>query len=100
MLWRAAMWRLSRLIAGTTRDVIEVHLDLDGYPINCSTRPRSEIALTIQLNRRRSAARKLPARREADLVLWLVDATSDTSGESSIFGRSGECRKLADSYKN
>jgi len=25
-------WRLSRRMPGTTRDIIEVQLDLDGYP--------------------------------------------------------------------
>src|SRR5215831_13914454 len=63
--------------AGTTRDVIEVHLDLDGCPVTLldtagirdSTDPVEQEG--VRRARERAAA--------ADLVLWLVD--SSTGGE-------------------
>jgi tRNA modification GTPase len=58
--------------AGTTRDVIEVHLDLDGYPVTLlDTAGVRETADPVELegvNRARARA------AEADLVLWVVDA--------------------------
>lgn len=60
--------------AGTTRDVIEVHLDLGGYPVlvmdtaGIRDRARGVEAEGI----RRTLARA----ERADLVLWLVDATA------------------------
>jgi tRNA modification GTPase len=62
-------------IAGTTRDVIEVHLDLDGYPVNlidtAGIRESSEDPIEREGMRR---AREQAAR--ANLVLWVVDATA------------------------
>jgi len=58
--------------AGTTRDVIEVHLDLGGYPVTlldtAGIRPTDDPveAEGVRRARQRAAA--------ADLVLWLVDA--------------------------
>ena len=60
-------------IAGTTRDVIEVHLDLNGYPVNlidtAGIREASDDPVEQEGMRR---ARAQAAR--ADLVLWLIDA--------------------------
>jgi tRNA modification GTPase len=60
-------------VAGTTRDAIEVHLDLEGYPVNlidtAGLRARSDDPIEREGMRR---ARASVAR--ADLVLWLVDA--------------------------
>ena len=60
-------------IAGTTRDAIEVHLDLHGYPVNlidtAGMRETSDDPVEREGMRR---AREQAAR--ADLVLWLVDA--------------------------
>jgi tRNA modification GTPase len=59
--------------AGTTRDTIEVHLDLSGYAVNlidtAGIRERSDDPVEREGMRR---ARAAAAR--ADLVLWLVDA--------------------------
>jgi len=60
--------------AGTTRDVIEVHLDLDGYPVTLldtagirdSTEPIEQEG--VRRARERAAA--------ADLVLWVIDASA------------------------
>ena len=56
-------------VAGTTRDVIEVHLDLGGYPVVISDtagiRDSSDMIEREGIERARGAA------EEADLVLWL-----------------------------
>ena len=61
---------------GTTRDVIEIHLDFGGYPINlidtAGIRAASDDPIEREGIRR---ARKEAA--HADLVLWLVDAAED-----------------------
>src|SRR6267154_4120548 len=58
--------------AGTTRDVIEVQLDLDGYPVTVidTAGIRQTEDPVEQEGVRRARARAA----EADLVLWLVDA--------------------------
>jgi len=58
--------------AGTTRDVIEVQLDLDGYPVTVidTAGLRETIDPVEEEGVRRARARA----GEADLVLWLVDS--------------------------
>ena len=60
--------------AGTTRDVIEVHLDLDGYPVTlldtAGIRDSTDPVEMEGVNRARDRA------GEADIVLWVVDANS------------------------
>src|SRR5690349_20448211 len=58
--------------AGTTRDVIEVQLDLDGYPVTVidTAGIRETDDPVEQEGVRRARARA----EEADLVLWLVEA--------------------------
>ena len=65
--------------AGTTRDVIEVHLELDGYPMTVlDTAGIRESAEPVeQEGVRRARARAA----EADLVLWVTDV--------SVAGRAG-----------
>jgi tRNA modification GTPase len=62
---------------GTTRDVIEVHLDLDGYPITLldTAGIRASHDPVEQEGVRRARERAA----DADLVLWLMDAA--TGGE-------------------
>lgn len=59
--------------AGTTRDVIEVHLDLDGYPVTlidtAGVRDTHDPVEQEGVRRARDRA------RTSDLVLWLVDAS-------------------------
>jgi tRNA modification GTPase len=61
--------------AGTTRDVIEVQLDLDGYPMmvidTAGIRETDDPVEREGVRRARSRA------AQADLVLWLADATSE-----------------------
>jgi tRNA modification GTPase len=67
--------------AGTTRDVIEVQLDLDGYPVTVidTAGIRESDDPVEQEGVRRARARAA----EADLVLWLVE---DDSQEDPVAG--------------
>lgn len=60
--------------AGTTRDVIEVHLDLDGYPVTLiDTAGLRDASDPVE----QEGVRRARARAEAaDLVLWLDEAES------------------------
>ena len=59
---------------GTTRDVLEVRLDLDGYmAIVADTAGLRETAGAVEQEGIRRALRRA---EEADLVLWIMDATS------------------------
>ena len=63
--------------AGTTRDVIEVHLDLDGYPVTLlDTAGVRETSDPIEQEGVRRAQERA---RHADLVLWVSDAGDDKS---------------------
>jgi tRNA modification GTPase len=69
--------------AGTTRDVIEVQLDLDGYPVTViDTAGIRETDDPVE----QEGVRRAKARAgEADLVLWLVDGLApDAAMESSV----------------
>jgi tRNA modification GTPase len=61
-------------IPGTTRDVIEVHLDLDGYPLTlldtAGIRESTDPVEQEGVSRARSRA------AGADLVLWVTDASA------------------------
>lgn len=58
--------------AGTTRDVIEVQLDLDGYPVTVID--TAGIRETIDPVEEEGVRRARARAGEADLVLWLVDS--------------------------
>jgi tRNA modification GTPase len=64
--------------AGTTRDVIEVHLDLGGYPVTLldTAGIRDGVEPVEQEGVRRVWVRA----SEVDLVLWVVDAAADGDG--------------------
>jgi tRNA modification GTPase len=63
--------------AGTTRDVIEVRLDLAGYPVMLmDTAGIREAAGEIE---QEGIRRALARAKDADLVLWLRDATDPAS---------------------
>ena len=67
-------------IPGTTRDVIEIHLDLDGWPVTlidtAGIRDSSDPIENEGIARTRSRA------EQADLVLWLMAYSADSSQES------------------
>ncbi|HEX7791553.1 MAG TPA: tRNA uridine-5-carboxymethylaminomethyl(34) synthesis GTPase MnmE [Afipia sp.] len=58
--------------AGTTRDIIEVHLDLDGYPVTLID--TAGVRETEDPVEREGVRRARDRARTSDLVLWLVDA--------------------------
>jgi tRNA modification GTPase len=67
---------------GTTRDVIEVHLDLGGYPVTLlDTAGIRESGDPVEQEGVRRACARAAA---ADLVLWVIDASADggASGKS------------------
>ena len=65
--------------AGTTRDVIEVHLDLDGYPVTMID--TAGVRVTHDPVEQEGVRRARDRARTSDLVLWLVDA-NDTDAPS------------------
>jgi tRNA modification GTPase len=67
-------------IAGTTRDVIEVHLDLDGFPVTfLDTAGIRDSADPIE----QEGVRRARARAAgADLVLWVLDSAA--AGEIAV----------------
>lgn len=68
--------------AGTTRDVIEVHLDLQGLPVTLlDTAGIRETEDPIELEGVRRAQARAAA---ADLVLWVVDASESAAGDVSM----------------
>jgi tRNA modification GTPase len=60
--------------AGTTRDIIEVQLDLDGYPVTVID--TAGIRETDDPVEQEGVRRARTRAAEADLVLWLADADS------------------------
>ena len=72
--------------AGTTRDVIEVHLDLDGWPVTLlDTAGIRETGDPVEMEGVRRARERAAG---ADLVLWVVEAGAACC--------SRRCRRRAD----
>jgi len=80
--------------AGTTRDVIEVHLDLGGYPV--TVRDTAGIRSTANAVEQEGVRRAEHWAKASDLILWVLDANA--IGPASIdaavaslkaFGRPG-----------
>src|SRR2546421_2287694 len=66
---------------GTTRDVLELHLDLGGYPVTVlDTAGMRETSDPIE---REGVRRASEQAARADLVLWVTDATKMKSPKSS-----------------
>ena len=86
--------------AGTTRDVIEVQLDLDGYPVTVidTAGIRETDDPVEQEGVRRARARAA----EADLVLWLADAIAGGDPARRARRRSGWCatRSISDAARS
>src|SRR6476661_8639830 len=67
--------------AGTTRDIIEVQLDLDGYPVIVID--TAGIRVTDDPVEQEGVRRARARAAEADLVLWLTDADGGTQAGQS-----------------
>jgi len=67
---------------GTTRDVIEVHLELDGYPVTIldTAGIRDSVEPVEQEGVRRARARAA----EADLILWVTDVSANGAGAAEL----------------
>ena len=63
--------------AGTTRDVIEVHLDLDGYPVTLID--TAGIRVTDDPVEQEGVRRARLRAAESDLVLWMTDGEREES---------------------
>ncbi|CAN5135527.1 tRNA uridine-5-carboxymethylaminomethyl(34) synthesis GTPase MnmE [soil metagenome] len=63
--------------AGTTRDIIEVHLDLDGYPVMLID--TAGVRDTVDPVEQEGVRRARDRARTSDLVLWLVDANDSSA---------------------
>ena len=72
--------------AGTTRDVIEVHLDLDGYPVTVID--TAGIRDTDDPVEQEGVRRARLRAAEADLVLWMTDS-GQASGAHEVSGSAG-----------
>jgi tRNA modification GTPase len=72
--------------AGTTRDVIEVHLDLGGYPMTLlDTAGIRDTADPVEMEGVRRARERAAG---ADLVLWVTDASEgDVAPEPDLVGQ-------------
>jgi tRNA modification GTPase len=80
--------------AGTTRDVIEVHLDLGGYPVTLlDTAGIRDTQDPVEMEGVRRARARAGA---ADLVLWVTDATVDPIGPSEGTVRTWQVRNKTD----
>jgi tRNA modification GTPase len=73
--------------AGTTRDVIEVHLDLGGWPVTLlDTAGIRATQDPVELE----GVKRAQARAEgADLVLWIVDAGDSAANQAKPAGKTG-----------
>jgi tRNA modification GTPase len=65
--------------AGTTRDVIEVHLSLDGYPVTLLD--TAGIRDSVEPVEREGVRRARERAASADLVLWVIDAAKCGFGD-------------------
>jgi len=69
-------------VPGTTRDVIEIHLDLNGYPVTLlDTAGIRESADPVEQEGVRRARQRAEA---ADLILWLSDSGEEPEFVSSV----------------
>ena len=73
--------------AGTTRDVIEVHLDLNGWPVTLlDTAGMRETGDPVEMEGVRRAHARAAA---ADLVLWVEDASEGSGGGAAPASKPG-----------
>jgi tRNA modification GTPase len=93
-------------IAGTTRDVIEVHLDLDGYPVTMLD--TAGIRESDDPVEREGVRRARDRAAGADLVLWVVDArerltensTPSVPGSANVWLIANKADLISDEQKS
>ena len=66
-------------IAGTTRDVLEVHLDLGGFPVTVSD--TAGLRETVDVIEQEGVRRALAAADRADICVLVVDASDQSEGQ-------------------
>jgi tRNA modification GTPase len=71
-------------LPGTTRDAVEIHLDLRGYPVNLVD--TAGIRETDDPVEKEGIARARQRAREADLTLWLTEDEAAPAGERQAQG--------------
>ena len=76
--------------AGTTRDVIEVHLDLQGFPL--TLRDTAGLCEAVDPVEQEGVRRAQDAVADADLVLWVIDATAIEAGVALAQGQPAAAR--------
>jgi tRNA modification GTPase len=74
-------------IPGTTRDVIEVHLELDDYPV--TVLDTAGIRVSNDPVEQDGVARARARAADADLVLWVVDAGASAITQYNIVEKDG-----------
>jgi tRNA modification GTPase len=80
--------RLAQRDPGTTRDAIEVHLNLGGFPVTLiDTAGIREAADPVEQEGVRRARERVAM---ADLVLWLTDASADAAANDVAENRAAE----------
>ena len=78
--------------AGTTRDVVEVHLDLAGLPVVLAdTAGIREGAGTVESE---GIRRALARAEDADLIVWVIDATDPVFDAPKSFQGTGVVRTM------
>ena len=83
--------------AGTTRDIIEVQLDIDGYPVTVID--TAGIRETDDPVEREGVRRARARAADADLVLWMSDPEHRGKSAPGRMRRFGECEtRLISSY--
>jgi len=75
--------------AGTTRDVIEVRLDLGGFPVILMDTAGLREAASGEIEQE-GIKRALDRTRNADLIIWLRDAKSELSGPPELLENQSE----------
>jgi tRNA modification GTPase len=78
---------------GTTRDVIEVHVDLGGYPLTLLD--TAGVRASVDPVEEEGVRRAIERAAAADLVLWVVDASA-AAVAASASGKGGTDRKIDD----
>lgn len=94
--------------AGTTRDVVEVHMDLKGYPVTLAD--TAGLRETVDTVEREGVVRTHRRMEDADLVVWVTDPSdvahgspdgiSDRANVLAVLNKSDLLREASDGGPN